>query len=171
MNPSRRQRVTGPTATQCGKRGATCSACATNDICKADQTCGLDPAATWRLWVSSAVIASSNHGVGWDAFGGAPDPEMALWCPSTATTYSALMPKVDNTFTPSWSGGGCTARAGQFLADGVAFDGLEIDSSSSNEVIAHFTVTPITEADLRAGTKTVGQTDGFNSVTFRFLKQ
>ena len=79
------------------------------------------------------------------------------------------MPKVNDDFFPTWSSGGCTATASEFLADGLGFDAIEIDLSGY-ELMTPFTVTPITEAHLRAGTKTIGPSGGLDSLTVRFTK-
>ena len=152
--------------------GAACSACGTVDVCKADQTCGIDPASTWRVYVSAAEISASKpSGAGWDSFGGAPDTEIGLWCPASNQSLGAIMPVIDDDYFPVWSGGGCTATAAEFLADGVGFDALDIDGTSADDEISPFTVAPVTEAQLRAGTKTLTAQSSLDEITFRFVKQ
>jgi hypothetical protein len=162
----------GNTTAQCGKMGATCSACGTVDVCKADQTCGIDPASTWQVYVSAAEISASKPtGAGWDSFGGPPDTEIGLWCPASQVPVTAIMPVVDNDYFPVWSGGGCTVSASDLLADGLGFDALDVDGTSADDEIAPFTMTPITEAQLRAGTKTLTAQSSLDEITFTFIKQ
>lgn len=123
----------------------------------------------WELLPASAVVAPDNNGSPWDSTSD-PDAELGLWCPSSKSNVSAVMPKVSNSFTPSWTTGGCTATAAEFLADGLGFDALEIDTTF-DDVITQFTVAPITEADLRSGTKTLGPSGGLDSLTLRFTKR
>ena len=156
----------GISTAQCGRGGGACQACAASDLCRADQTCGLDPAATWRVMVSAAVVAPTNFGSAWDNLTD-PDPELGLWCPATAASYSAVMPKVSDTFTPSWTTGGCTVTAAALLADGLGYDAIDVDTTTADE-IAPFTVVPVSEADLRAGTLVVGPNQGLESMTVRF---
>lgn len=163
---------TGNTAAQCGTMGAACMACGAVDICKADQTCGLDPAATWRVYVSAAEISASKpSGAGWDSFGGPPDTEIGLWCPGSNVNLTAIMAVVDDDYFPTWTGGGCTLTAAGLLADGLAFDALDLDGTSADDEIAPRTVTTITEAQLRAGTKTLSFVGSLDEITFRFVKQ
>jgi hypothetical protein len=161
----------GTSNAQCGQGGVACVACpAASDICKADQTCGIDPASIWEVLPTAAVVAPKNGGGGnWDS-SSPPDPELGLWCPASEQNLSAVMPKVSDSFNPTWSSGGCTASASGLLADGVGFDAIDIDSLVSDQ-ITYFSITTITEADLRAGTKTVGPTEGLDSMTLRLTKQ
>jgi hypothetical protein len=135
------------------------------DVCKADGTCGISPTSSWRIRPVSAVIDSS---VAWDDTS-SPDTILYLWCPSTATVETVL-PKVQDDYTPSWSSGGCDLTAGPLLADGLGVGAIEADLVS-DEILAPFTEVTITEADLRAGTKTTGRIGGFTSITFTFTRQ
>jgi hypothetical protein len=161
---------TGTTTTQCGKLGVACAACGTMDICKADQTCGLDPTATWRARPSAAEIAATkSSGANWDLATG-PDTQLGVWCPDTMPRTRDAMPTIDDDYYPTWTTGGCTATAAQFLASGLGFDAVEIDSGG-NDPMTSFTITPITEAQLRAGTKTITFAGGLDSLTIRFTKE
>lgn len=149
--------------------GVACAACPGTDVCKADQTCGLDPTAMWRAMPTAAEIAATKaSGAGWDLASG-PDTEIRLWCPATATSVSAIMPEVGDDYFPTWNTGGCTATAAQFLAAGFAFEALEKDSSG-DDAITPRTVSTVTEAHLRAGTKLVGPVAQLDSMTVRFTK-
>lgn len=160
----------GNTVAQCGKLGGACVACPSTDICKADQTCGLDPTATWRAMPTTARIAATKaSGANWDLASG-PDTEIRLWCPATASIISAVMPEVGDDYSPSWTTGGCTATAAQFLGAGFAFEALEKDGSG-DDAITPRTVSTVTEAQLRAGMKLVGPVAELVSMSVRFTKQ
>lgn len=163
---------TGNTATQCGRMGVTCDACDSVEICKADQTCGLDPNATWLARPTSASISLFKaSGANWDTFGGLPDTLLHLWCPASEVNVSATMPTVDDDFDPTWSAGGCTATAAEFMTDGFGFDAHDSDGLSGDDDIAPFTIVTITEAHLRAGTGNVGPVAELDSMTITFTKQ
>jgi hypothetical protein len=117
----------------------------------------------------SAVVAPDNHGTPWDALSD-PDTEISLWCPSSEVNVSAVMPMVSDSFMPTWTSGGCTVSAASLLADGLGFDAQEIDAFS-NDMMTPFTVAPITEADLRAGLKSIGPAGGLDSMTVQFTRQ
>jgi hypothetical protein len=135
------------------------------DVCKADGTCGISPTSSWRIRPVSSVI---DPAVAWDD-NSAPDAILYLWCPST-TANATVLPKVQDDSTPSWPSSGCDLTAGPLLADGLGVGALEADLLS-DEVLAPFTEVTITEADLRAGTKTTGRIGGFTSITFTFTRQ
>ena len=162
---------TGTTAAQCGKLGVACAACPTaTDICKADQTCGLDPAATWQLRPSSAMVAATKaNGSAWDSLSD-PDTRIELYCPESAVNVSAVMATVTDDFNPTWSTGGCTATAAELLAEGFGFEAIENDGLS-DDLMTAYTIVPLSEAELRAGTKTLGPAGGLDSMTLVFTKQ
>ena len=157
----------GTTTAQCGRGGGACVACMPSDLCGATQTCSIDPTSTWLVQPASAVIAPDNGGVAWDDFSD-PDPELGLWCPSTSTNLT-IVPKVSDTFTPSWTSGGCTATAAQLLADGFGFDAVDIDTFGG-DTIANFSAAAVSEQDLRAGTITVSH-EAMTSMTVRLTRQ
>lgn len=141
----------GSTNAGCGKSGAACVACVTGQVCKADQTCGIDPNSMWKVQPSSATVRSTDStGVAWDAFGGAPDPFCSLWCPATATTVTSSTPSVTDSFAPTWTTGGCVMKASDLLT--VGFDIAVYDEDvSSNDTIAGAGTITVTEAQLLAG--------------------
>jgi hypothetical protein len=155
----------GTSNAQCGKGGVACAVCpSATDVCKADQTCGIDPASTWRVRPSSAVISS----FAWDDLS-PPDIELELWCPATATNATAVMPKVSDSYMPSWSSGGCTLTAAQALSAGFAWDAYDVDITALEEVAAR-QVEVLTESELRAGSVTVSN-GGVQSMTVTLIKQ
>ena len=155
----------GTTAAACGQGGAACASCTLPDSCLTNRTCNIDPASSW---IVQPTIAHIDPTIAWDATS-APDPEMALWCPSTVSSYNGLAAKVNNSYDPTWTTGGCTVTAAALFTGGFAFDCVDIDSISS-DTITSFTTVPVTPATLRAGTLT-GRAGGLDSVTFTFTKQ
>ncbi len=138
-----------------------CIACASPDACVSNGTCDLDPAATWRVRVSAINTTS------WDATSSS-DIEVRLWCPSSATSVSATMPKVQDNNSPRWTTGGCTLTAGEILAEGIAFDVRDEDVTGYDTVQPRTNVT-ISASNLRAGSLN-GNTGNLSLITFTFTK-
>lgn len=157
----------GTALSACGKSGATCQTCGSAQVCKMDQTCGVDPAGVWRVQPVSAQIAANNNGSSWDADGSAPDVFIAMQCPGGSPATST--PEVQG-YTPSWTSGGCTATASQLLADKVLFQVWDSDVSS-NDTITDVLAAKITEANLIAGKVTYVPSGGMKSLTVQFQKQ
>lgn len=160
---------TGTASAQCGRGGVACLTCPPSDVCQLDQTCGIDPASTWEVLPVSAVIAPDNLGFAWDTLSD-PDTQLGLWCPSSEADVSVVLPTVFDDFTPTWTSGGCLVTAGELLTDGLGFAANERDTLGDEE-IAPFTLAPLSAADLRAGTKTVGPSGGLEALRLRFTKQ
>lgn len=158
---------TGNTASACGKAGASCLACGSSQVCRTDQTCGVDPNSVWRVQPVSARIASNDNGTYWDGDDSAPDVVVAMRCPGSTT--STQTPEVES-YTPTWTTGGCTARASQLLAEPWVFQLWDIDVSS-NDTITGALAFRITEELLTAGTVTLSASGGMTSMTVRLQKQ
>ncbi|MFE8595446.1 hypothetical protein [Archangium violaceum] len=158
---------TGNTASACGKEGATCSACGSAQVCRTNQTCGVDPNSVWRVQPVSARIAASDNGTAWDADSSAPDVVVVMRCPGSTT--STATPEVES-YTPAWTTGGCTAKASQLLAEPWVFQLWDIDFSS-DDTITDSLALRITEEFLTAGTVTVNASGGMTSMTVQLQKQ
>ncbi|WPB75396.1 hypothetical protein KYC5002_41185 [Archangium violaceum] len=158
---------TGNTASACGKTGATCTACGSAQVCKTDQTCGVDPNSVWRVQPISARITSSDNGTSWDGDGSAPDVVVAMRCPGSTT--STETPEVES-YTPAWTSGGCTAKASQLLAEPWVFQLWDVDISS-HDTITDSLALRITEAFLTSGGVTVNASGGMMSMTVQLQKQ
>jgi hypothetical protein len=157
----------GSTAAACGKKGAACVACGSVQVCKTDQTCGVDPEGSWRVQPVSAEIAANNNGSSWDGDGSAPDVFVAMVCPGSTTATST--PEVQS-YTPAWSTGGCTAKASQLLAAQWVFQVWDSDVSS-NDTITGALGTQFTEAHFTAGTVSFGASGGLTSLKVQLQKQ
>lgn len=158
---------TGNTASACGKAGAACVACGSIQVCKTDQTCGVDPNSVWRVQPVSARITSNNNGSSWDGDGSAPDVVVAMRCPGSTT--STETPEVES-YSPAWATGGCTAKASQLLAEPWVFQLWDIDISS-HDTITGALAFRITEEYLTAGTVTLGASGGMTAMTVQLQKQ
>jgi hypothetical protein len=132
----------------CGRNGATCATCSPVQACTAAQSCALDPTSKWRIQPTSAQVASTNQGSDWDIGGGAPDPFVELWCPSTAAT-SVRTPTVNDSYMPTWSSGGCTMTEIDLLSVGFAVAVWDEDVSVNDPISGKGTIAP-TEANLNA---------------------
>jgi len=156
----------GNTASACGKNGAACSACGNAQICKTDQTCGVDPDSMWKVQPVSASISTDYD---WDALGTKPDPKVELWCPSTSTTPT-VTPTVDDDYMPTWSTGGCTATARELLTNGFAIEFFDEDETTDDIIAPKGTLT-VTEAQLLAGGNTITNNTTLLKATIHFTRQ
>lgn len=158
---------TGNTASACGKTGAACVACGSSQVCKTDQTCGVDPNSTWRVQPVSARIAANNNGSSWDGEGSAPDVFVAMRCPGSDTVSSTSEME---SYNPTWTTGGCTAKAGQLMAEQWVFQLWDSDVSS-NDTITGPLGARFTEQNFTAGTVSFGASGGMTSLTVQLQKQ
>jgi hypothetical protein len=99
------------------------------------------------------MINTKNGASDWDVGGGAPDPYVQLWCPPSAVT-PVTSAGVTDSFSPTWTTGGCTVKAKDLLAMGFAVQVLDEDVAVSDPIGAKITVSP-TETELLAGSKVV----------------
>lgn len=159
----------GTTATGCGKGGSACLQCAANQVCRADQTCGVDPESTWLVQPVSATIASSNNGTAWDGDNSGPDVKVYMYCPATSSTASAT-PEASDTYTPAWSTGGCTAKAKELLADGWGFQVIDVDLVSDDTITAPLAVT-MTESMFIQGGFSLQPVGGLTALQVQLTKQ
>jgi hypothetical protein len=164
----------GSTAAACGKQGASCSACQANQICRVDQTCGVDPDSTWLLQPSSASIKSTNNGASWDGDGSAPDPRVALQCPAgvagqafVATNTTA---EVSDSYHPTWTTGGCSMKARDLLSSGFTYQLIDVDPTSDDTITQPYIVKP-NEAVFVTGSFALPGADGMDSLTFVLQRQ
>jgi hypothetical protein len=156
------QCLAGTTAAACGTGGAACVTCQGGDACS-QGACQLDPNSTWLVRTSAMEVEP-----GFDLTSPA-DVEVGLWCPASESTVTALMAKVQDSDSPTWSSGGCTMTAADLLSTGFDFDALDIDSTGA-DVISDRVHVPVTAAHLTAGRLT-GSTTYITSITIVFLKQ
>lgn len=160
---------TGSTAAGCGKNGAACSMCSSAQICRVDQTCGVDPESTWVVQPTGARIAANNNGSSWDGDGSAPDPQVFMTC-ADLTSSASSTPEASDTYQPSWTTGGCSAKAKDLLRAGWTFRVYDIDALSDDTLTSSLTVT-ITEAHFTGGGFSVAATGGLESMTVSLRKQ
>lgn len=158
---------TGTTASACGKAGAACVACGSTQVCKTTQTCGVDPNSVWRVQPVSARISSNNNGSSWDGDGSAPDVFVLMQCPGATSSTSTF--EVES-YNPTWTTGGCTARASQLMAEQWAFQLWDSDVSS-NDTITDVRGVRFTEEQFTAGTISFGAVGGMTSLTVQLQKQ
>ena len=161
---------TGNTVSACGQGGGQCAQCVTNQICLTDQTCGVDPQSSWLVLPTSASISSTNNGNDWDFGGGAPDPFVQLWCPPSASSVTSQTPSVTDSFSPTWSTGGCVMKAKDLLALGYAAEVWDADVSS-NDIIAGKSNIAVTEKQLLQGSMTLSNNSTLLSMKVLLIKQ
>jgi hypothetical protein len=158
----------GSTAAGCGKMGAACSVCGASQICRTDQSCGVDPESTWRVQPTAAQIASSNNGTSWDGDGSAPDPMVVMSCADQ--TASTTAPEVSNTYQPRWTTGGCTAKAKDLLRAGWSFQVYDVDALVDDTITGSLVFT-ITERDFSSGGFSLSASGGMQSMSVSLTKQ
>ena len=158
----------GATAAGCGKSGATCASCTTSQICRVDQTCGVDAESTWIVQPTSARIAPNNNGSTWDGDGSAPDPRVFMSCGDVTPATST--PEASDTYQPSWSAGGCSAKAKDLLRAGWTFQVYDIDAISDDSITGSLRVT-LTELDFSSGSFSLQPSGGLQSMTVTMRPQ
>ncbi|MFL5357949.1 hypothetical protein [Archangium sp.] len=158
---------TGNTASACGKAGTACVACGSTQVCKTDQTCGVDPNSVWRVQPVSARVASSDNGSSWDGDGSAPDVFVWMQCPGESSSTATF--EVES-YSPAWTTGGCTAKASQLLAGQWVFQLWDSDISS-NDTITDTLGYRFTEQQFTTGTVSLGASGGMTSLTVQLQKQ
>jgi len=158
---------TGTAVSACGKAGAACRVCGNAQVCKVDQTCGVDPEGVWRVQPIAAQITPSNNGASWDVDGSAPDVVVVLWCPGSPVSTST---PESEAYTPSWTMGGCTARASELLAEPWVFQLWDRDVSSHDSITDRLAFR-FTEQNFSDGTVTLGASGGMMSLTVQLQKQ
>ncbi len=159
----------GSTAAGCGKAGASCAACGANQVCRVDQSCGVDPESTWVVQPTAARIAANNNGSAWDGDGSAPDPRVFMTCAdSTATSTSTA--EASNTYQPAWSTGGCAAKAKDLLRAGWTFSVYDIDVVSDDTITGSLTVT-LGEQEFANGGFSLLPTGGLTSMTVTLTRR
>jgi hypothetical protein len=102
----------------------------------------------------SATIGATNNGADWDLGAGAPDPFVQLWCPSTAANFTHKTLTVMDSFSPTWSSGGCPMKAKDLFATGFGIQVWDEDVSV-NDAISGYGKIMVVESDLMAGFKTI----------------
>ncbi len=142
-------------------------ACSSAQVCKTDQACGVDPNSVWRVQPVSAQIASSNNGTSWDGDGSAPDVFVLMQCPGSS--YSVSTSEVES-YNPTWSSGGCTAKAGQLMAEPWVFQLWDSDLTSDDTITGALGFR-FTEEHLIAGKVTIGASGGMTAMTVQLQKQ
>ncbi|MET0405068.1 MAG: hypothetical protein ABW123_21810 [Cystobacter sp.] len=156
---------TGTTASACGKAGATCGSCGSNQVCKMDQTCGVDPNGVWLVQPISARITPDNNGSAWDGDGSPPDVFISMWCPGSLDTLTSEV----ESYNPTWTSGGCTAKASELLANRWLFQLWDSDISS-DDTITNTLGFQFTEQILLAGTASFQASGGLTSLTVQLRK-
>ncbi len=161
---------TGNTASACGKAGSACTACGNNQVCKVNQTCGVDPESRWRVQPLSAVITPTNNGAQWDTGGSPPDPFIVMGCPPLSAPIQTSTPAVADTLNPTWTSGGCVTTAAALLSEPWQFQPYDEDISS-HDPISQAWAYQFEEGDFQKGTITLNAGGGLTSITVQLQKQ
>ena len=142
--------------------------CSSSQICRVDQTCGADPESTWVVQPTSAQITPNNNGSTWDGDSSPPDPKVFMWCADATTSTST--PEASDTYRPTWTTGGCSAKAKDLLRSGWTFQIYDIDAVSDDTITGQLHVT-LTEAVFTAGSFALNPNGGLQAMTVTLRKQ
>ncbi len=124
----------------------------------------VDPASKWVVQPSRAEVRANDGGEDWDIDNSAPDIVVKTSCPASGGNTTGETNEVES-YTPTWSGGGCTARADDLVNDGVDFEVRDVDTSlDPDDGVAEASL-QITEDDLLAGTVTITRVGDLESFT------
>lgn len=163
--------MTGDTASSCGTGGAACSVCSNGQSCNANHVCaGVDPESTWKVQPASATIKNNNNGAQWDPDNSAPDAKVELYCPQNATDKTSETDTVDDSYSPTWSSGGCVLKASELLSGGFAYQVIDADVLGGDPITQKVNVT-VTEDDLLAGVSQAVPSDGLTALRISLQKQ
>ena len=103
----------------CGKDGEACVPCADGTSCQGG-ACVVDPGSLWNLvLLNGEVPATDFSGASWDAFGGLPDPLLALTLTAadeSQTSYQSAYR--DDTLVPEWNETVLTGQPASALLSG-----------------------------------------------------
>lgn len=159
----------GNTAAGCGKNGASCGTCSANQICRTDQTCGVDPNSTWKVQPTAATITATNNGSTWDGDSSAPDVSVFLDCAPIGSTFDSQTPE-SQSYTPSWTTGGCTGKASDLLSAGFQFQVFDIDVAADDTITQNLSYV-VKEADFVNGTVSFQPNGGMQTLSMQLSKQ
>jgi hypothetical protein len=127
----------------CGVSGNTCSDCRLDRrTCLPSRDCGINGTTKLRVFVSSVRIAANDNGEAWDGDGSPPDVRISLQCP-TQPASTAVQPERQS-YLPTWTSGGCTASAADFLARQTSFTLDDVDAVVDDSMTAYLAL-PLTE--------------------------
>ena len=120
----------------------------------------------WLVQPTSAGINPNNNGSSWDGEGSPPDVFVRMKCPGAAVTET---PESES-YSPTWTSGGCIAQASALLAEPWVFQVWDSDVSS-NDTITSPLGYQFTEEALTAGTVILQASGGMKSLTLQVRKQ
>lgn len=129
-----------------------------------------DAATLWLVQPSSAMISPNDDGQTWDIDNSAPDIVVRTSCPASGRDVSGETNEVES-YTPSWSVGGCVARTDDLVENGVDFEIFDVDDGLDSDDGVAETRASIRETDLQAGTVTVGRVSDLDSMVVVLRKQ
>lgn len=120
----------------------------------------------------SAQIAATTGGYPWDSDGSAPDVFVVVGCPGAPgyADTSGQTAAVES-YTPTWSAGGCTARAADLLNRGFGFQLWDADLLSSEAVTAALTESALVQADFQTEYVDYGASGGMLSLRIALQRQ
>lgn len=159
----------GSTVAACGKQGVVCGACANSQICRIDQSCGVDPNSTWSIQPTAAVISPTNNGSAWDGDSSAPDVSVFLSCPPHGASFDSQTPESPS-YSPAWTTGACAGKASDLLSIGFVFQVFDIDALADDTITTPLSYV-FTESNFVEGQVSFVAAGGMQSITMQLRRQ
>lgn len=160
--------MAGTSSSACGLGGETCQSCGPVLACFSDGACGLDELRVWRVQPVSATIAGDNSGRYWDPDASPPDVFATLGCPGEDDDTGGQTEVVES-YTPSWSTGGCFATAQDLLDRGFGVQLWDQDAFGDESITGEISVQGLVEGHFTAGYMDVQASGGM--LTLRIALQ
>lgn len=161
---------TGNTAAACGKGGLACNTCDNSTACNSGVCGGIDPNSTWKVQPTSATVKNNNTGADWDPDQSAPDVKVRVYCPRNASDVTSTT-EVSESYSPTWSTGGCVMKASDILAGGFAYQVVDEDVLGAEDNITTKTNVTVVEADLTAGVSSAVASDQLTAIRISLQRQ
>ena len=127
-----------------------------------------DTSAIYTVWPVSAEIDATNNGTAWDADGSPPDVFVSFTCPGGTQVDTAQ----SESYTPTWNGPSCSAKASDLIGTGVTYTVYDYDALSANDTVNPTVRGTWSEAVLKAGSAVFQQSSGgVKKITWNAVKQ
>ena len=160
----------GNGSTTCGLGGNVCSICTVAEVCLPAGFCGIDPESEWLVQPAKAVISTSNNGASWDGDGSPPDVQVTVTCPSATSAGKLGVTPQKESYSPTWTSGGCVTKAKYLLSAPFTFSLDDIDVAADDSITGKFAY-QATADDLADASVSFGAKFGMESIEIWFVKQ
>ena len=130
----------------------------------------VDPSSQWLVQPTMAMIAGTDGGQSWDIDNSAPDIVVKLGCPASGRRSTSETIEVES-YTPTWTAGGCVSRADDLVSDGVEIEVFDVDDVlDADDDVVNVDLS-VRESDLLAGMVVQGRAGDLDSLTIKLTRQ